>query len=170
METEKKIVLRKANMEDAEILFQWKNDPDTIANSITKRGVTKEEHIEWLQKAIENPKRKLFILEVEEVPAGQLRLDITEMKQEQTELSQNDEIRNAMTAEISYGLAADYRGKGLGRVLLEQAERQADILGLRELTAEVLLHNVASQKLFRSLGFEEKQIGELYLYTKSYES
>ena len=138
-------------MEDALVLFQWKNDPETIANSITKRGVTMEEHMNWLQKVTDNPNRQLFIFEVNGEPVGQLRLDI-----------------EGSMAEISYGLAAEYRGKGLGRVLLEQAEAKVNELGIEELTAEVLSHNVASQKLFKKLGFEEKQQEVIYFYRKRY--
>ena len=168
METNKTIVLRKATMEDAELLFQWKNDPDTIANSITKRGVSMEEHVNWLQKVIHNPNRQLFVLEIDEIPVGQLRLDMEIMEQ-----VENKEIHNYsnipdITAEISYSLALEHRGKGLGRVLLEQAESLAEALNLKELTAEVLPHNIASQKLFRSLGFAEEQKDNLYVYRKTY--
>ena len=138
-------------MEDALVLFQWKNDPETIANSITKRGVTMEEHMNWLQKVTDNPNRQLFVFEINGEPVGQLRLDI-----------------EGSAAEISYGLASEYRGKGLGRVLLEQAEAKADELGIEELTAEVLSHNVASQRLFKKLGFEEEQQEEIYFYRKRY--
>lgn len=138
-------------MEDALVLFQWKNDPETIANSITKRGVTMEEHMNWLQKVTDNPNRQLFVFEVNGEPVGQLRLDI-----------------EGSMAEISYSLAAEHRGKGLGRVLLEQAEAKADELGIEELTAEVLSHNVASQKLFKKLGFEEEQQEVIYFYRKRY--
>ena len=168
METNKSIVLRKATMEDAELLFRWKNDPDTIANSITKRGVTMEEHVNWLQKVIDNPDRQLFILDIDGVSVGQLRLDMEIMEQvENKEIHNYSNIPN-ITAEISYGLALEHRGKGLGRVLLEQAESLAGVLNLKELTAEVLPHNIASQKLFRSLGFAEEQKDDLYVYRKTY--
>ena len=138
-------------MKDAELLFRWKNDKATIENSITKRGVTMEEHLKWLQNVIENPKRQLFILEADGTPVGQLRLDL-----------------EGLEAEISYGLGAEHRGKGLGRVLLEQAETLAEIFALSALTAEVLPHNIASQRLFNSLGFEEEKREEIYVYRKQY--
>lgn len=167
METNKSVVLRKATMGDAELLFQWKNDPDTIANSITKRGVTMEEHIHWLQNVIHNSNRQLFILEIDGVPVGQLRLDMEVMDRGYDEIQNNENVPDIM-AEISYGLALEHRGKGIGRVLLEQAEGLAKTLRLKELTAEVLPHNIASMKLFRSLDFEETQNGELVKYVKTY--
>ena len=60
----------------------------------------------------------------------------------------------------------DYRGKGLGKVLLEQADTLATIFKLDELTAEVLPHNAASRKLFQSLEYAEEQNGEFYVYRK----
>lgn len=170
MDKKSNIILRKATMKDAEVLFQWKNDPDTIANSITKRGVTMEEHVNWLQKVIENPNRQLFILEVNQLSVGQLRLDLDILKDEnKTSNSYESKMSPSVTAEISYGLGAEYRGKGLGRVLLEQAEHFAETLKIKELTAEVLPHNLASQKLFRSLDFVEEQKDDLYVYRKTYE-
>ena len=169
MEKEKQIVLRKATMDDAKLLFQWKNDPETIANSITKRGVTMEEHMNWLEKVVDNPKRQLYILEINQVPVGQLRLDIDDLEKVSDTITSKDIKQvTVITAEISYGLAAEHRGKGLGKVLLEQAELIAKVYGIKQLTAEVLPHNLASQKLFKKLGFVEEQKENLYVYTKSY--
>ena len=153
MQIKENIVLRRASMADAELLFEWKNDKTTIENSITKRGVTMDEHLQWLQAVISNPNRQLFILDVDGISVGQLRLDL-------------EVIADVVTAEISYGLGAEYRGKGLGKVLLEQADTLATIFKLEELSAEVLPHNAASRKLFQSLGYAEEQNGELYVYRK----
>lgn len=153
MQIKENIVLRRASMADAELLFEWKNDKTTIENSITKRGVTMDEHLQWLQGVINNPNHQLFILDVDGISVGQLRLDL-------------EVIADVVTAEISYGLGAEYRGKGFGKVLLEQADTLATIFKFDELTAEVLSHNVASRKLFQSLGYAEEQNGELYVYRK----
>lgn len=159
-------------MADAELLFKWKNDKETIENSITKRGVTMEEHLKWLQNVIDNPNRQLFILDVDGISVGQLRLDLEVMSdavaRETIKEERKAETANTIkiTAEISYGLGAEHRGKGLGKVLLEQAETLATMFKLTELTAEVLPHNIASQKLFRNLGYAEEIKDELYVYTK----
>lgn len=150
MQVKDNIVLRRASMEDAELLFKWKNDKETIKNSITKRGVTMEEHLNWLQRVIDNPYRQLYILEIDGEPVGQLRLDIEEN----------------LTAEISYGLGIEHRGKGFGKILLEQAELLVNLFGIAELTAEVLPHNMASCKLFQKLGYTEEKKDDLYVYRK----
>ena len=157
-------------MKDAELLYEWKNDKATIENSITKRGVTMEEHLKWLQGVINNPNRQLFILDVDGISVGQLRLDLSVMPDEEVQDIKSDipeTMENpGITAEISYGLGAEHRGKGLGKVLLEEAETLAKLFRLTELTAEVLPHNVASQRLFQKLGYTEEQTEELYIYKK----
>ena len=155
MKIKEHIVLRKATMEDAELLYQWKNDKTTIENSITKCGVTMEEHLKWLKNVIENPNRQLFILDVDRRSVGQLRLDM-------------EIISVGVSAEISYGLGAEFRGKGLGKVLLEQADTLATMFRLAELKAEVLPHNIASRKLFKSLGYVEEQKDDLFVYSKRF--
>ena len=50
----------------------------------------------------------------------------------------------------------------LGKVLLEQADTLAVMFKIAELKAEVLPHNKASQKLFKSLGYTEEQKDELF--------
>ena len=182
MNTDNKIILRKASMEDAELLFQWKNDKATIENSISKRGVTMEEHLKWLENVIDNPMRQLFILDVNGVSVGQLRLDL-ESADKKMDVCQRKDCENPKedknrdeflgkkewTAEISYGLGAEHRGKGLGKVLLEQAETLADMFEISTLIAEVLPHNIASQRLFKKMGFEEEQKDNFYVYRKRYE-
>ena len=161
-------------MADAELLYEWKNDKETIENSITKRGVTMEEHLKWLQGVIDNPQRQLYILEVDGVDVGQLRLDLSVLVNGNVAVGNGirEEIENVneneteSIAEISYGLGSKYRGKGLGKVLLEQAELQANEYEIGELIAEVLPHNVPSRKLFRKLGYEEEKRQDLYIYKK----
>ena len=162
-------------MKDAELLYEWKNDKATIENSITKRGVTMEEHLNWLQGVIRNPNRQLFILDVAGVSVGQLRLDLEVMSTNESEKTQENKSdisepmeKRGITAEVSYGLGAEYRGKGLGRILLEEADTLARLFHLAELTAEVLPHNVASQKLFQKLGYREEKKETLYVYRKKF--
>lgn len=60
-------------------------------------------------------------------------------------------------AEIGYGLAAAYRGRGLGReavaVLCAWADQQP---GVRSLSAEVLPGNEASSRLLSGIGFSQQ--------------
>jgi phosphinothricin acetyltransferase len=59
------------------------------------------------------------------------------------------------TAEIGVYVREDYRGKGLGRRLVEEAVRRGPGLGLNTLTAGAFAHNEASVRLFEGLGFRK---------------
>ncbi len=59
------------------------------------------------------------------------------------------------TAEISIYVASEYRGKGLGRQLLQEAIELTPSLGIKTLIGNIFSHNEPSLRLFRSFGFEE---------------
>lgn len=142
--------LRPARAEDTQLLLEWRNDPVTVRNSMTRSEVNEKVHREWMEKILKDSDRKLFILEIEGKPAGQLRLD---------------KIADS-TAEISYGLGEDFRGRGYGRLLIEEAEKLAAALGVDRLQAEVLPHNEASCRIFKKQGFQEEKKEDYYVYQK----
>ena len=59
------------------------------------------------------------------------------------------------TAEIGVYVREDYRGRGIGRRLVEEAISRAPELGLKTLTAGAFGHNEASVRLFEVMGFRE---------------
>lgn len=59
------------------------------------------------------------------------------------------------TAEISIYISPEYRGKGLGRLLLTESLELTKALCLKNLVCFIFLHNTPSMKLFKSFGFEE---------------
>lgn len=58
-------------------------------------------------------------------------------------------------AEVSYFLAPQFQGRGIGSSLLEHLVREAPEYGFRSLIAILLGHNKASIGLLRKFGFEE---------------
>jgi L-amino acid N-acyltransferase YncA len=59
------------------------------------------------------------------------------------------------TAEISIYLHEDFRGKGLGKRVLEHGIDQCPQLGIKNLLGYIFSHNEPSLKLFRSFGFTD---------------
>jgi len=58
------------------------------------------------------------------------------------------------TAEVGIYVKDGYRGRGIGRMLVEEAIRRAPELGIEIMTAGAFVHNGPSLKLFERFGFE----------------
>lgn len=59
------------------------------------------------------------------------------------------------TAEISIYLHEDYRGNGLGKVLLQKAIEACPELHIKNVLGFIFAHNTASLQLFKLFGFEK---------------
>ena len=154
---QEKYLLRRAVEEDEAILLDWKNDITTRKNSGDSRFVTSEEHHNWFSRRLQSETVLLYIFCVDGIPAGQGRLDIL-----------------GYTAEISYGLALGFRGKGLGRILLtlleEKVRTEVQATEVTVLYGQVKQTNQISRRLFLNLGFREvmesEKSGEMMIYKK----
>lgn len=60
-----------------------------------------------------------------------------------------------ITAEISVYVAAEYRQRGIGRKLLQQAIAYCPQLGIKNLVGFIFANNLPSLKLFQEFGFEQ---------------
>ena len=130
--------LRPASEEDAALLREWRNDPETRAASRTTAEVGIEEHATWLAAVLADPARQLLICELAGEPAGQVRFDrLAERRYE-----------------ISISLAPSARGQGLSPSFISLAVQQ-----LREshrdarVEAHVREENTRSLATFRRAGF-----------------
>lgn len=143
--------LRRAEQEDGAILLEWRNDPLVRRNSLNTKEVTAKEHQSWLCAKLASANVRLYIVCAGDKPAGQVRLD-----------------RSGSYAEISYGLAAEYRGLGLGRKVLELLEEEALLMGgIAELYALVRAENKASAKCFEALDYMKlEERGGIITYKK----
>ena len=143
------IHLRKAQSADAELLYEWKNDPVCIQNSLSKRRVYWEEHQKWFSSMLDSDKAGIFVVEVGGDSAAQIRLD-----------------KVGVCGTISYSIAKEYRGYGLGTEMMQLIEKKATEMGIYELRAVVLRYNIASRKVFLQAGYQESMEGDNLLYTK----
>ena len=138
------LVPRAAIAEDEALLLGWTNDSTTRANAFDPRPVTEQEHHSWfLSRLADTNVCRLYVLEAcNAVPVAQVRLD-----------------RQADGWQISYSVDAAFRGWGVGRralaaVLHPLRLEQPDAC----ITARVMLHNIASARIFEQLGFSKEQV------------
>lgn len=131
--------LRRVREEDSEILFKWTNDPTVRKNAFNTKPVEWEEHQKWFASKLGNSNSKVYLMLKREEPVGQIRFD-----------RENDYWK------LSYSIAREYRGQGLGTELVK--------LGLEEVRGKVKAwvkkDNPASLKVFDSLGFGRENNGE----------
>ena len=126
-----------ATRKDAQLLFDWRNDPLTCKNSLKKNSVKKEDHIQWLTKSLESPKRELYIVTLNDIAVGTVRLDYVDES----------------SWELSWTIAPDSRGKGYGKEMI----KQATTLSNKNLIATILKENIPSVKIAEYAGFVLEQ-------------
>mgnify|MGYP001605594166 CR=1 FL=1 len=128
---------RKAEKKDSEMLLRWRNDPATRANSLNTAEVKHEEHEVWLEKTLKNSGRILFIAEENGIPVGTMRAD---------------KLENEDGYELSWAVALEHRGKGMGKKILVQSVGEINSPVLK---AKIKKENIASIKMAEYAGFSQ---------------
>ena len=135
------INLRSASMDDAKMLFDWRNDPEVRSVSFSSDPVEWESHRRWLDAKLRDRDCDLWIAEDRTGLAfGQVRLDHN---------------RADSTAMISVSIDHASRARGSGTVLLDKACRTAfaDNPSLDQIVAQIKPGNQASERAFKKTGF-----------------
>ena len=128
--------LRRANINDAEIMLTWQQDVSTRQFARNPKPPTRSEHFGWLEKRLSNPGCIFNIILYRNHPVGVLRLD---------------KIANTVKAyEISILTSPDYRRLGLAGAALRLIRTMFPEFELR---ATVLPDNHSSHNLFRNEGY-----------------
>ena len=132
------VFLRKAIKDDIDLLFRWANDPVVRSNSFNTDMIPYDNHVMWFNKIIEDPSVLQFILMDDDIPVGQIRLNIDD-----------DE------AEIGYSIGSEFRGKGYGHWILRliTEEVKANHPEIKCFIAKVKPDNMASNTLFIKEGY-----------------
>ncbi|KIL99154.1 N-Acetylneuraminate cytidylyltransferase [Paramagnetospirillum magnetotacticum MS-1] len=129
---------RKAVGEDAPDLLVWRNDPDTIASSLTGKGVAPADHFAWIARVLASPDYILLMAEQAGEKLGMVRFD------------RDDEGE----WEVSINLNPAARGRGLAACVLAGAIAAAfPGQGRPTLVAWVKRSNPASWRIFQRCGF-----------------
>jgi RimJ/RimL family protein N-acetyltransferase len=110
-----------------------------------------------LTKCINSTDCKLFILLYQNKGIGQIRFDFDKKGK----------------AFIDYSIEPNSRGNGFGKKIVQLGVEQLKGYG-KVISAKVIGHNIASKRVFESLGFNEKRItsikGSFSEYEKKIES
>lgn len=132
------LVLRPATPADCDLLLDWVNRPDCLAQKLlTTAPIAAADHAAWLARRLADAGTRLRIVVLEGTPAGQVRL-------------QRDEGGHV----VDIYVAAEARGRGVARAALAAAIAELRRDGAAEpVVAEVRAANQASHALFQSLGF-----------------
>ncbi len=151
---EKQIYLRQADINDMDLFFKWVNEPAVRRNSFNTEPIPWENHQAWFEKVLADEEIRIYVLMKNDNPIGQVRLALENGKWQ-----------------ISYSIASSYRGQGYGKIILQLAENDLicdDHVG-ETIFAEVKADNVASQKIFIKLGYQEvaSERSDAYAYVKA---
>lgn len=132
--------IRRAEMQDCELYFNWANDPAVRQNSINQEPIPWEGHQNWFGRKINDDNTFLYLLFSSHKPIGQVRFDIEDKQ-----------------VLINYSIERSSRGKGFGKWILKTAiDKLHDDFGEKRITFKALvkIDNIPSQKIFERLGFE----------------
>ena len=134
------IKTRKAELSDSKIIFEWRNDQLTRAMSHSTDIVDWEGHNNLFASSLKNKHRLLLLCEDENDfnKIAVVRFDVESSR-----------------ALVSINLAPNMRGKGLSKQCLREAltSFKNEFPQVIALDAEIKLRNIASQRLFESVGF-----------------
>jgi RimJ/RimL family protein N-acetyltransferase len=130
--------LRPAEISDAELLYEWRNDSETRRMFYSSNPVSWKEHADWLRRVVADPSEVLQIGHIDGWPVGVLRFTF-----------------RADGVHVSITVAPGARGQGLGRQLLGLGIDQINsAYPAGTYRARIKPENAASLTIFRACGFE----------------
>lgn len=134
------LYLRKAEPADMDLLFKWANNAEVRRNAFHTDIISYEEHKRWFEAVEADDNQKQYILMLEDIPIGQIRLSI-----------------HGELAELDSSIAENRRGNGYGekifKLLIEKVKIECPYI--KRLVAKVKSENVASAKCLEKNGFLE---------------
>ena len=133
--------IRDATVDDESLLLGWANDWYTRRNAFRAEHISAESHRMWfLGRLRDRECCRLYLVETGDgVPVGQVRFD-----------RQDDDWQ------IDYALAPHFRGRGLGRPVLDRALlRMGEVAPGAIVSGRVKQSNQPSCRIFESLHFSE---------------
>ena len=145
--------LRKATVDDMELLYRLKNDETTRNNAFNTQEITPDEHKRWFSNKLNSDDTVIYIYCIDELPIGQIRVDVFENNR----------------GLISYSIDTTHRKRGHGTNVLQLLETviKNDFPSLNTLVGKVLKQNTASQKTFLKLNYRCTERDDHFEYEKT---
>lgn len=133
--------LRRAERQDADLLFQWVNEDLVRKNSFSSEHIPYDEHIRWYESILVRDDIKQYIFMEDDIPVGEVRITV-----------------KGEEAEISYCICMEKRCMGYGKEMLALLQKtvKKEFPWVKRLIAKVKPENVASQKTLTDVGYEKK--------------
>lgn len=133
--------LRKATQSDAQLLFEWANEPASRANAANPKAISWEEHVAWFTCKLSEESTYIYILTDLKDNIGVIRFE-----------------KSPEGFMISYSIDKNYRGQGFGTLILEKGmEIIRKTIENPIFIGYVKRGNAASEKIFSKLNFSIKR-------------
>jgi GNAT superfamily N-acetyltransferase len=138
-----RLTARRADMDDARLLWEWHNDPGARAGSRNADIVPWPQHLAWLESSLRREDRILLVVEDIVGPVGTVRWDLEGLGE----------------WEVSIAVAPQRRGQLLARPLLHAAEAALSEVAhssgtkLTAYLAVVHVDNAGSVRLFETSAY-----------------
>jgi RimJ/RimL family protein N-acetyltransferase len=148
------LVARPATLQDARLLWQWRNDPATRASSRSSDEVPWEDHTRWLTSTLHRTDRILLVVEDPAGTAGPVGTVRWDLLPEPAAGS-----ARCHEWEVSITVAPQWRGQSLARPLLRAGElalsgtARSSGTGVSAYVAVVHCDNGPSVRLFETSGY-----------------
>lgn len=133
------LFLRNATMDDAELLYEWRNDEVVRMNSFNTKEIVYEEHIKWLKDFLEDESCKIYIIVDDGKDVGQIKVRVIDNE-----------------AEVGYSIGGEYRGHGYGTksLILVKEQLKKDFPYVNKIVGRVKVNNEVSKRAFESADYE----------------
>ena len=135
--------VRAADVHDAELLWNWRNDPLVRQNSFNSDPISWNEHQAWYGNKLNCPGTLIYILEQNGKPTAQIRYE---------------RASHELARLASITVRAEKRGQGYGKMILCRTLRLAsEKLEVKKIVAVVKVNNIASLQTFKAAGFDVQE-------------
>ncbi len=139
MSTDGDIKLRKALIEDADMVYEWQSFPLARKYFREPKVPTYAEHNKWFRQTVESVEKEIYMIVYCEEDAGFIRLDYLDKKPE--------------VAEVSILISPCYQSMGIAKKAVRLLQETHPYLII---SATVHKENIPSQKLFMACGFSQE--------------